>query len=519
MTLLIASIPVDSILDLTQRADRAWAKGATAVELRIDTFDGDPCEVHAFLRAHPNRTWIVTCRSAGEGGHFRGNSADRVSRILAVARGADVCVDFEWSDWKRSAGIRHKIGLAVERTVHGDRRLILSSHDFQRRPPRLGGTIAEIIAAQSGSIAKVAYRAEHICESFDALDAMHQYRDALIGIAMGEDGIWSRVLAAKLGAFGTYCALDDDKSTAPGQCTLDEMIEQYRWEGIDKDTKVFGVLGDPVAHSMSPVLFNRWFREAKLNAVYLPLRVRVDGGGLARFLESCRSRPWLDIGGFSVTIPHKTAALEWVDGQTDERCKRIGAINTLSFKDGQVRGLNTDSIAAMDSMIAALGRTPTKARGLTVDVLGTGGVARAVLAGLQALGCDTVVYGRTADRTQAIAGEFGATPAEWQHLDRRAGSVVINCTSVGMWPDVDATPLTATQLGGCSLVFDIVYRPLETRLLSEAAKVGAATLGGLDMFVGQAALQMEQWTGVRPDRASARDWVAREINTRSKRSS
>ncbi|MCH7995987.1 MAG: type I 3-dehydroquinate dehydratase, partial [Planctomycetes bacterium] len=223
MTLLIASIPVDSILELTQRADRAWAEGATAVELRIDTFDGDPHEVGAFLRAHPNRTWIVTCRSAGEGGHFLGDTADRVSRILAVARGNDVLVDFEWADWQRSANIRQKIGLAVESSERGKRRLILSSHDFQHCPPRLGDTIAEILAARSGSIAKVAYRAKHIGDSFVALDAMHEHRDSVIAIAMGEDGIWSRVLAAKLGAFGTFCALDDDISTAPGQCTLEEM--------------------------------------------------------------------------------------------------------------------------------------------------------------------------------------------------------------------------------------------------------------------------------------------------------
>ena len=142
MTLLIASIPVDSLLDLTQCADRAWVGGATAVELRIDTFDGDPRELGAFLRAHPNRAWIVTCRSATEGGHFRGDTADRVSRILAVARGNDVQVDFEWADWQRSADIRQKIELAVESSKRGECRLILSSHNFEGRPPRLGDTIA-----------------------------------------------------------------------------------------------------------------------------------------------------------------------------------------------------------------------------------------------------------------------------------------------------------------------------------------------------------------------------------------
>ncbi len=519
MTLLIASIPVDSILDLTQRTDRAWAGGATAVELRIDTFDGDPRELAAFLQQHPDRTWIVTCRSASEGGHFRGDTADRVSRVVAVARGNDVYVDFEWADWQRSADIRQKIGLAVERPEGHDRRLILSSHNFDECPSNLGETVNEIQADQPNAIAKIAYRADHICDSFAALDAMHEHRESLIGIAMGEDGLWTRVLAAKLGAFGAFCALDPDEATAPGQCSLDEMINRYSWSHIDEGTRVFGVLGDPVEHSMSPALFNRWFREAKINAVYLPLRVRGGADELTRFLDQCRSRRWLDIGGFSVTIPHKTAALRWVHDGADQRCKRIGALNTLTIEGEHARGLNTDSSAAIDSMLAALGHTPSEVRDLQIDLLGTGGAARAVLAGLQDLGCEITVYGRSAGRTTGFAREFRAKAVDWNERGRRSGSVVINCTSIGMWPNVAETPLTADQLGNCSLVFDIVYHPLKTRLLIEAAKVGVSTLSGLDMFVRQAGQQFEEWTGIRPDLESAGDLVTRELAKRSERSS
>lgn len=511
MTLLVTSILAESVSDLAARAERAWAFGADGVEVRMDAFDGDPGTLAEYLKAHKNRTWIVTCRSAEEGGCFRGDTMERVSRLIAAARGIGAYVDFELADWRRSDNIRQKVGLAASATDGQARRLILSAHDFERCPEKLDAIVHEMIGSHR-AVAKIAYRGAHIVDSFAALDVMHEHGSSVIAICMGEEGLWTRVLAKKFNAFASFCTLAADEATAPGQTTLGEMLGAYRWKNIDRSTRVYGVLGDPVAHSLSPFLFNRWFADAGINAVYLPMRVGANGDGLARFLDGCMKRPWLDVGGFSVTIPHKVAARAWVGDGADSLSRRIGAINTLVFDGDRPTGYNTDCYAAITSMCDALGCDRSDLAGLTVDVLGSGGAARAIVEGLRDFGCRVTVYGRSPQRTKAFADECGATVVAWEDRGKRRGEVLVNCTPVGMWPGVNESPMPADSLSGCRLVFDLIYRPLETQLLRDAAAAECATLNGLDMFVRQAAMQFELWTGRTPDLQQARDWVTREIH-------
>ncbi len=517
MTLLVTSINVENLGELRMLAERAWAGGAEAVEIRIDTFDDAPANLAAYLTAHRDRTWIVTCRSADEGGYFRGDTMQRVSLLVAVARGTDAYVDFELADWRQSNDIREKVRLASAKTDGSGHRLILSAHDFAGMPANLGALIDEMTDVSDAGVCKVAYRADHICDSFEALDLMYEHNHTLCAVATGEDGLWTRVLAKKLGAFMTYCALDADAATAPGQLTLSEMVDRYRWPAIDASTRVFGVIGDPVAHSMSPFLFNRWFADAGINAVYFPLRVGRDGDSMRRFLNGCRERHWLDISGFSVTIPHKTSALDWLGDRADHMSRGIGALNTLSFCGGKTQGFNTDCDAGVSSIGDALGYARNELLDISVDVLGAGGAARALVYGLTMFGCDVTVYGRSVEKTRRTADEFEARPAVWEDRVRRRGDVLINCTSVGMWPDVDVSPMPADSLGDCCLVFDLIYNPAETRLLRDAAAAGAKTLNGLDMFVRQAAMQFELWTSVSPDTRHAGDLIMREIERHSSR--
>jgi 3-dehydroquinate dehydratase/shikimate dehydrogenase len=263
---------------------------------------------------------------------------------------------------------------------------------------------------------------------------------------------------------------------------------------------------------MSPLLFNRWFADAGINSVYLPMRVGAKGDGLAHFLDGCVDRPWLDVGGFSVTIPHKVAACAWVGEGADSLSQRIGAINTLVFEGDRPTGYNTDCYAAITSMCDALRCDRSDLAGLTVDVLGPGGAARAIVEGLREIGCRVTVYGRTPQRTQQFAEECEATAAAWEDRGQRRSDVLINCTPVGMWPKVNESPMPADSLSGCRLVFDLIYRPLETILLNDAAMAGCTTLNGLDMFVRQAAMQFELWTSRTPDLQQARDLVTREIH-------
>ena len=515
MTLLVASIAIEKIGELETRANRAWAGGADAVEVRIDTFADDPARLAAYLKAHRDHTWIVTCRSVDEGGGFRGDAADRASLALAAAGGTDAHIVFELADWRRSGDLRRRVSRGSARTTGSGHRLILSAHDFKGLPANLAVLVDEITREPEVAVAKVAYRANHICDGFSALDLMHERGGGVAAIAMGGDGLWTRVLAGKLGAFATYCALDSESATAPGQVTLDEMVHRYRWPAVDSSTKVFGVIGDPVAHSMSPLLFNHWFADAGVSAVYLPLRVGREGDHLRRFLDGCRERRWLDVGGFSVTIPHKTSSLQWVGDGADHMSSWLGALNTLVFREEAIRGYNTDCHAAVSSMMAALGCSRGDCLHMPVDVLGTGGAARAVVHGLCVIGCDTTVYGRSPDKTQRVASGYGARAAAWEDRVARGGEVLVNCTNVGMWPDVDRSPMPADALPGCRLAFDLIYNPLQTRLLKDASELGCSALNGLDMFIRQAAVQFELWTGKPPDTRDARDLIIREIQKQS----
>ena len=521
MTLLVASVAVDCVAELEVQAERAWAGGADAVELRLDSFTGSIDELTTFLQAHQDRKWIVTIRSAAEGGASTDGPLERAGKLASLAGGSDAFVDFEYADWIAGPGeVREKLVNLCGSGGGGSSNLILSAHDFTGRVPALlESDVTEALESKAACL-KIAYQANDIGDSFAAFDHLHGQVDKghsglrHTAIAMGEDGLWTRVLAKKLGAFASYCSLGD--ATAAGQLTLEEMVNRYRWHSIDASTQVFGVIGDPVAHSMSPLLFNYWFADARINAVYLPLRVRGSSEALAQFLDECRGRDWLDIGGFSVTIPHKTAALNWAGERVDTIADSIGAVNTLCFREGEVTAHNTDRDAAMSAMIDTLGISRGACADLTVDVLGTGGAARAVMHGVRELGCKMTVYGRSVERTQCIAELFDAQACGWEQRVGRNGDVVINCTSLGMWPDTDASPIPADSLRGCRLVYDLVYNPVETQLLRDAKRAGMRTLSGLEMFLRQAAMQFELWTGQSADTNRVKTLIESELAERSR---
>lgn len=504
MTVLIASIAADHAAAVRHGAERAWRDGADAVELRIDHFAGDPRSLAEYLRAHRDRMWIVTCRSAAEGGGSQDDAATRAVLVASATEGADVFVDFEAADWEREPEVRKTLRRFVDAG-----RLVLSSHHFDLRPDDLSIIVERALGTGGVAAAKVAYRAESISDSFAALDIMHAHGRSVTALPMGEAGAWARVLAGKLGGFSSYAALSPDTATAPGQWTLADMIGRFRWRTLDSATRIYGVIGDPVAHSKGPDLFNRWFAEAGINAVYLPMPVRA--GELDRFLSECVQRPWLDVGGFSVTIPHKSDIVRWAGDGADWLSRSLEAANTVVLGADKARVYNADSHAAVDSLVDALGGAPTDLFRMPVDVLGTGGAARAVIAGLRYYGADVTAYGRSPDRLRSLADRFDCAMKPWDQRHHRTGEVLINCTSIGMWPDDDFSPMAPDALTGCRVVFDVVYNPLETRLLGDAAAIGATTLNGLDMFIRQAAVQFTLWTSMEPDLALGRACITRAL--------
>ncbi len=514
MTRLVASVFVESAADLDAMASRAWSQGADAIELRIDALEGDPSEIATFLRRHPDRTWVVTCRGDAEGGQFSGTMSDRVARLIAATRETGAFVDFEFADFQRSDNIRQKVILAAT-SGNENERLILSSHHFDGPPSDVGDIYRQMRSSRDGAIAKIAYKADHTVDTFPALDLIREHGDKTVAIAMGEAGLWTRVLAKKLGAFATYASIGGEAETAPGQLEVCELTNLYRWAKINADTKVFGVVGDPVGHSLSPMLFNHWLTNQGIDAVYLPLRVGAGDDGFARFLDECAKRPWLDIGGLSVTIPHKEAALSWVGDKTDAVSRRVGSANTIRFQNGIVTGHNTDCHAAVESLADALGSDRANLAGVSVDVLGAGGAARAILQGLSEHGCEMTIYGRDRAKVATLAEAFSCKGATWDDRLNCEGDILVNTTPIGMWPVVDESPMPLESLVGsrsCRLVFDLIYRPAKTKLLRDAASMGCKTLNGLDMFIRQAAMQFELWFDRRPDVESGRALLQQHLD-------
>jgi len=322
---------------------------------------------------------------------------------------------------------------------------------------------------------------------------------------MGEAGVISRILAGKFGAFLTFASLDRDSATAPGQVSIEQMRDLYRWHKIQSVTKVYGVVASPVAHSMSPAIHNAAFDAAGYDGVYVPLLVQPGYESFKAFMEMFVPFKRLDLCGLSVTLPHKENALRYLQekgAQIEELAARIGAVNTIvidrSGAEPRLSGINTDYAAILDSITEALGCERRDLAGVSVAILGAGGTGRTAVAALAHCGAKIVVYNRTPSKAAALAEEFPGVVCEpWENLHESDCRVYVNTTSVGMHPKVGDSPfgLKHPKLTADSVVFDTIYNPIQTRMLTQASAAGAKTISGVEMFVKQAAEQFAAWTG------------------------
>jgi 3-dehydroquinate dehydratase/shikimate dehydrogenase len=305
---------------------------------------------------------------------------------------------------------------------------------------------------------------------------------------MGEEGVASRILAAKFGGFVTFASVGAGRESAPGQLDIETMLNMYHFRNIDADTEVYGVAANPVAHSMSPAIHNAAFAATGKNAVYIPLKTN-DCAALLHGLVP------LGLRGLSVTIPHKQEMCSLMDG-VDDLCAAIGAVNTVLAKGGQLMGRNTDVDAAMAAIVSAARRAEIDSiAGRKVLLVGAGGAGRAIAYGLRAHESEVVIANRTLSRAQKLAAELDCEACSLDDMSTIDCDILVNATSIGMWPNTDSSPVPAEMLRPGMVVFDSVYNPVETRLLSDAAEAGCATATGLEWFVSQAAAQFEWWTG------------------------
>jgi 3-dehydroquinate dehydratase / shikimate dehydrogenase len=485
---------------LADQVRAAQTAGADLVELRVDCI-GDIAAVEALLKGPRTLPFILTVRAPDEGGHWLDTDAERIALIERLGLLNPGYIDVEYATWQRSANIRQKIALVCEvndapphAAQRAKNRLILSHHDLSGTPRDLD-TLFDALAASPAEIVKLVFTPR---DATDACRILSQLRRRaagrkIIALALGEAGLITRVLARKFGAFLTFAALQAGSESAPGQPTIGELRGLYRWAHIHPETPVYGVVGWPVTHSQSPRVHNAALTAHEHAGVYLPLPVQPASADFAAFLDGITREPELGFAGLSVTLPHKEHALRLLRPASSEFARRCGAANTLTrTPSGAWRADNTDgtgALAALD-VVQHTGPPGTRRR---VAVLGAGGVARAIVAALNERGCEITIFNRTEQRAADLAREFGAACAPWDERGCRAADVLINCTSVGMWPAIDASPLPDDALHPDTLVFDTIYRPAETRLLRTARARGCPVVSGVDMFRHQAAAQYALW--------------------------
>jgi len=457
---LCVTVTADRLAELRRRRDEV--RDADLVELRLDTVR-DP-DVGGAL-AGRRLPVIVTCRPVWEGGQFTGSEEER-RRILAdaLALGAEF-VDIEWR-----AGFTDLIAAT------GGRRIVLSNHEFTGVPADLGERLAAM-RATGAEVVKLAVMAQRLRDTLALLPLAGQRDLPTVLLAMGEAGLASRVLAARFGSCWSYAG----HAVAPGQIPADRMLREFGFRRLTPQTALYGVVGKPIGHSLSPAMHNAAFRAARMDAVYLPLAAD-DIDDFFTFAEA------MDLRGASVTAPFKLDAFERAD-EADPVARRIGSVNTLKRVNQRWLACNTDVAGFLAPLEPLLTLERTRA-----TILGAGGAARAAALALGSARAHVTIAARQRAQAEAAAQATGSGTGEWPP---RPGSwdLLVNATPVGTAPHGDVSPLPADALLG-ELVYDLVYNPPVTQLVADARKAGCQTLGGLDMLVAQAERQFDWWTGV-----------------------
>lgn len=451
-------------------------QGAELVELRLDYINGE-VNLKRLIADRPCPV-VVACRRERDGGKWNKGEEQRLLLLrTAIAEGVEF-VDIEED-------------VAPQIRRFGKTRRIISLHDFRKTPDDLEAVHRHLVSLDA-DIVKIAAMANHPHDNLRMLRMMRRSKVPMIGICMGDIGVPTRVLAAKYGAPFTYATFHHERTLAPGQLSFQQMNDVYRYDELNSDTDVFGVVADPVGHSLSPLIHNAAFRHLKLNKVYLPFRVPREH--LGQFIDDC---PELDVKGLSVTIPHKEAVVSKLT-KADGAVRGIGACNTVVFEGGDRHGYNTDYRAAMESLEEAMSIPPDSdnpLRGKTALVLGAGGVGMAIAYGLLRRGASVVMTDGVSDKAKQLADRFDCRFAEWPQRHSVPADILVNGTPIGMHPNVDETPYERRHMKPSMVVFDAVYNPESTLFVKDARAQNCRVVTGLDMFVRQASLQFKLFTG------------------------
>ena len=521
MTYLAVPIAAQNVEQARQQIKAALDAGAEMLELRTDYIEDLNVDLVKDLIAAVKSAGgkrfpvIVTCRDKRQGGSIAYPQKLRLEVLAGALKAGAEFIDYEYENFLPAEN-QERIRVALSGSLKG--KLILSAHNPDVSGfGNIGKLYRSILTVYPVAIPKLVYTANHINDCFEAFDLLNRTSGERIIFCMGEAGVISRIIAKKLNALVTFASLDEQSATAPGQITIEKLKKLYRYDSIDAGTELYGVIADPVGHSLSPAIHNACFADAGMNRLYLPLLVQGRTGEFDLFMRNVLVRKWLNFVGFSVTIPHKENALNFARNRrsfVEPLAEKIGAVNTLVVsKDDKIKAYNTDYIAALDTITSGLGITRAGLKELPVAIIGAGGVARAIVAGLSDVGAKIKIYNRTVERAKRLAAEFGCEFAPLDDLANLDSTLVINCTSIGMHPNIDQSPLAAEYIRKDMVVFDTVYNPAETLLLKQAKQIGAKTIDGLSMFINQAAAQFKLFTGQEGNIDFMRKIITRNITT------
>ena len=480
------AIQAASPTELIERAEAALLDAkfdAKFLEFRFDALP-NPAEalllVEEFLADHRDLVVIATCRRKEHTGNFAGSLAAELELLLRAAEAGCKIVDLEVESAEEATSVQLSKWRTHLRAAGAA--LLVSFHDFS-------GTeslekAADRVAVFQPEFVKVVSTANSLADNLAVLRLIEDRSlfSQVIGIAMGEEGIVSRVLGPRAGASFTFASFSEGDATAPGQVTARTLRDLYRVEQLDHATRIFGVAGNPIAHSLSPLMQNTAFRRESVNAVLLPLKVN----SIDDFLTLLRELP---LAGAAVTMPFKQEVIPHL-ANMDPLTSRIGACNTLRVAtDGKIVGFNTDVAGIVRPLEKRM-----RLKGSKIAILGAGGAARAAVFGLVDQGAEVFIVNRTHESAVALAKEAKATALKQEQFAGMRFDALINSTPCGMAGSKQPLPISENELN-TALVFDMVYNPLETPLLKLAQERGIPTISGLEMFVQQGARQFEIWTG------------------------
>ena len=453
-------------------------QGARLVELRLD-FLRREINLKRLLQDRPCPV-IATCRRAKDQGKWEGTEEARQMLLrAAIAEGVEY-VDLEDD-------------IAADIPRYGNTKRIVSRHNFRETPEDLDEIHAQM-AHLDPDIIKLATMANDPHDNLRMLQLVRDSKIPTVGICMGEIGTPSRILAGKFGAPFTYATFHEERALAPGQLSFRQMQEIYQYRGIDAETKVYAVVADPIGRNLNPIVHNASFRALDLNSVCVPFRVPREH--LDSFLDDCQA---LNIHGLIVMAPHQETIkrkLAKIDAATSD----IGAVNSVVYRSPDLTlGYNTEYRAAMAGLIKASGiKSDNPLAGKRVLVLGAGNIARTVVYGLKRAEANITIASRSPGEASELADSCDGRAVDWETRHNVRIDILVNCTPIGMHPNVDETPYEISHVRRNWVVFDTIYNPEQTLLIKDARAKGCHVVTGVELFVRQAALTFKLFTDQDP---------------------